>query len=188
MNIAQMATGQPQAGQQVEQQPVQQVKGQPVEAEGEQPTAKEQENFSRIELAAKAVVNSSKESYANIVQMLQGGADNPAQALATAAMMVFTAVDDQSKGKIPEELILRGAESALDQVIKVAEDTGTMQVSEQLAGQALQQLVMQVGESYGVDPADLQAEIEGMDKTELQALVQQQEALYAQESNDGLTG
>lgn len=155
----------------------QQAQQQEAQNAEEQPTPEEQEAFTRLELGAKALIYKDKNAFNSIVKMLQTGAENPAQTLAQAAITVFEMVDEKSGGTVPESLILRGAEVCLDLVIKVAEDTGVMQVDENMAAQALQQMLILAGDKYGFDPAELQGEIEGMDQNMVGQMVAEQEQI-----------
>ena len=58
----------------------------PVSGDKSTPTPQEQEAFSRVELAAKAMIHKDKKTFDGIVSMLKAEPDNPAKALATAAM------------------------------------------------------------------------------------------------------
>jgi hypothetical protein len=122
----------------------------------EQPTPEEQEAFDRVELAAKKTIHDKPEAFQKFVEILQGGADQPAKTLAKAALMVFMIVDEAADGNIPEAVIVRGLEVCLDLIIKLAEDTGTMQVDEAVANRAMQELIVQAGEAFDLDTTNLQ--------------------------------
>ena len=122
----------------------------------EKPTPEEQKAFDKVEIAAKATIY-EKKVFQKLTKMLQDGANEPAKTLAKVALMVFSIVDEKSGGRIPETVMLRGAEVTLDLVIKMAEDTGIMQVDEKMAEQALYEMIVQAGELYGFDTAELHA-------------------------------
>jgi hypothetical protein len=121
----------------------------------EEPTPDEQEAFTRVEIAAKKTIHDSPPVFQKFVEILENGKDAPAKTLARAALLVFQSVDDAAGGDIPEEVIIRGMEVCLDLIIKLAEDTGTMQVDETTANRAMQELVLQGGELYEYDTENL---------------------------------
>lgn len=137
-----------------EQQPVPQEEIQP-----EEPTPEEQAEFTKIELAGKRVIHEKEETFKQIVEMLKAGKDDPVQTLAQVALVVFGIVDGNSKQGIPESLILRAAEVFLDQIIDLAEKTGIMQVDEQTAADAMNQMIILAGNQYGFDTTGLAAEV-----------------------------
>jgi len=117
----------------------------------EEPTPEEQEMFTRIEVAAKKIIHDDPKSFKGVTDILQAGKEEPAAALAKAAMVVFQVVDEKTKGGVPEEMLLRAAEVTLDLVIEVADDTGIIEVDEELANNAMREMIRQAGEIYEFD-------------------------------------
>ena len=128
----------------------------------QEPTPEEQDAFSRVELAAKTIIHKDPESFKKIAGMLESGADTPVETLAQVASMVFGIVDEKSGGKIPEDVILRGAEVTLDLVIKVADDTGAIEVDEETANRALEQMIGMLAEKYGFEAEGMPENTEGL--------------------------
>lgn len=132
----------------------------PMSQEGElqieQPTPEEQAAFDKVEAAATATIHQNKEIFKKLTQMLQAGKDSPEETLARAALLVFGIVDEKSGGQIPETVIMRGAEVCLDLVIKLAEDTGIMEVDDEMALQALRHMVVLAGKQYGFDTTPIE--------------------------------
>jgi hypothetical protein len=143
-------------------------------AEESNVTPEEQDIYDRIGIGARALAY-DEATHENVVKMLKEQAAQPAKALANTAMMLFSEVDQKSGGKIPEDMILRSAEGVLDEVIDLAEKTGTLAVDETIANKALQEMILLLGDKYDFDPAEIQAEIETMDPAEVQRMVAQQQ-------------
>lgn len=143
-------------GEEQQQMTPQQMAEEAGKAQPEEPTPEEQEAFDRVEAAATSIIHKDKAVSDNILKMLEAGSDNPPAALARAGLMVFNIVDEKANGNIPEEIILRGAEVTLDLVIELAEATGTMEVSEEIANQAMREMIVQAGELYDFDTTQLQ--------------------------------
>jgi len=123
----------------------------------EEPTPEEQEMFTKAEVAIKGVIYNDKKSFGAIAKMLEKGKSDPVNTLADAGLMVFQTVDGLAKDGLPEIIIMRSAEVALDYVIKMAEETGIMQVDEATANQAMKALVTKAGEAYGLDVSEIEA-------------------------------
>lgn len=124
----------------------------------EDPTPEEQEMFTRAELAIKNVIYSDKKSFGAIANMLEEGKDDPVNTLAAAGLMVFQTVDGLTEGGLPEIIIMRSAEVALDYVIDLAETKmGIMDINEDTANQAMKALVKKAGEAYGIDVSEIEA-------------------------------
>jgi hypothetical protein len=142
----------------VEQSP-QQEQGAPAQEGGamtaDTPTGDEQEQFTRYELAIKTAIQS--EAFKNIAKTLADNADNPVEILAEVSLNIFSGVDESATEEgIPEELFMRLGEATLDQVVKVAEDTGAFQVDEAMAEAALKQMIVKMGKLYGFNTEEME--------------------------------
>lgn len=131
----------------------------PEDIQPEEPTPEEQDEFTKVELAAKRVIHEKHEAFRKIVDMLKTGKDNPVPTLAQVALLIFGIVDGNSKQGISESIILRAAEVCLDLVIDLAEKAGIMQVDEQMAADAMNELIILAGNQYGFDTTGLAAEV-----------------------------
>jgi hypothetical protein len=121
----------------------------------ETPTDDEQEQFTRYELAIKTAIQS--EAFKNIAKTLADNADNPVEILAEVSLNIFSGVDENATEEgIPEELFMRLAEATLDQVVKVAEDTGAFQVDEAMAEEALKLMIVKMGKLYGFSTEEME--------------------------------
>jgi hypothetical protein len=121
----------------------------------ETPTGDEQEQFTRYELAIKTAIQS--EAFKNIAKTLADNADNPVEILAEVSLNIFSGVDENATEEgIPEELFMRLAEATLDQVVKVAEDTGAFQVDEAMAEEALKLMIVKMGKLYGFNTEEME--------------------------------
>lgn len=124
----------------------------------EEPTPEEQEMFTRAELAIKSVIYEDKKSFGAIANMLEDGKDDPVNTLAAAGLLVFQTVDGMTKGGLPEIIMMRSAEVALDYVIDLAESKlGIMEINEETANEAMKALVRKAGEAYGIDVSEIEA-------------------------------
>lgn len=143
---------------------------------GEQATPDEQEAYERTVYAAqKALYDDATQG--NIMQMLQAGAENPAQALAQATSTLIQQLDEQSGRQIPETVILPASEEILSLVAELAQESGSFEVNDQIMGQAGQQLLKQLADAYypdGVGEDDIAELMQGMDDKQVQSLVAEQ--------------
>jgi hypothetical protein len=142
---------------------------------GEEASPQEQDVFTRIELGAMSMLYDDK-THAGFVKMLKAGEGQPAKVLATTAMTVFSEIDKQSGGKIPEEMIIPAlVEGVLGAVVDLAEKTKAFPVDENVAGKAVQELLVMAAQQYDIDAAELQEAIGAMPAEQQQQMVAQQQ-------------
>jgi hypothetical protein len=141
----------------------------------DQATPEEQEQYERVVLAASEVLYNEKTS-GPILQMLQEGADDPAQAIGQVAVMVLAQLDDKSNGTIPEMVIVPAAAEIVELVAELGQAQGLFQVDEAILNRAGQVMMIGVGEQYGIDPQEIQALMESMDPAEVEQMRAQQDA------------
>ena len=139
----------------------------------DQATPEENQQLKQASLAAFDVIYNEK-TRPGIEKMLQAGAADPAQALASATTTVVTGIDEQSGGQLPEVIIFPLASQVLSDLTDMAGGQGYFEVSEQVKNAAMQQTLIQLGEQYEVDPEAMQQLIEEMGPDQVQAIVQQQ--------------
>lgn len=126
------------------------------EDDGEPATPQEQNAYEKVVLAGMKVLY-GKESSAQFVAMLKAGADDPAKALADATSMLIVQLDKKANGAIPEDVILPAAAELLGLTAELAEKARLFTVDEAVKAKAAQQLLLSLGNEYGVEPAELQA-------------------------------
>jgi len=148
------------------------------ETEGSvQATAAEQKNYEKVILAAtKAIYDES--THDGIMQMLQGG--EPAESLAKVTTTIMLELDRKSGGKIPEDVILPASAEVLELVAELAQESGTFPVDEAVTGKAMQMVVMELAEQYGINPEELNDVVNSISKEELGPMVQQQAGFAGQ--------
>ncbi len=78
---------------------------------------------------------------------------------------------------MPEAVIIHSAGEILENVAEFANEAGVMQVDPQVQGRAAQHLMVSIGEEYDIDPAEIEQVMGEMNEQDLQALVQEQEAM-----------
>ena len=116
----------------------------------------------------------AEETHEDIMNMLTTGADNPGKTLADVAHLIMTQVDKEANGKIPETMILPAAAEILELTAELANTAGVVQVDQTVLDQATQELLLQLADSYGVSPEEIQALIDSLDPADVQSMVAQQ--------------
>lgn len=123
---------------------------------GQQVTPEEQDAHDRVVLAAIKVIHEDDEMHAKILQMLKDGADQPASILGQTASIIIQQLDEQSGGKIPEEVIIPAAEEVLTMLAELGSAAGVIQVDQDIVDLATGEMVKSLGEAYGVSEEDIQ--------------------------------
>lgn len=143
----------------------------------EQATGEEQASYEKVVMAGLKVLFEDEKSSSAIIAQLKAGADNPAQAIASATTMLMTALDEQSGGQIPEAVILPAAGELLENVAQLANDAGVFPVDQNVVGQAAQLMITSLSEQYGVDPAEVEEMLGSLDEGQL-GQIQQEQSQY----------
>jgi hypothetical protein len=143
-------------------------------ASGEEVTPEAQENYERVVMAASEVLHSD-ETHDSIMGMLKSGADDPGATMAEITTMVMLQLDEQSGGKIPEDVILPASEEVLTMVAELAHAAQIFTPDQQALNSAMQQTVTKLGEHYGVSPEDIQELLSQMDPAEVERIVAEQQ-------------
>lgn len=152
---------------------------QPIAPGGEIPgsepaSAEEQESYKKVVMAGLTTMFQDGSTKESILKRLKAGADNPPQALADIATMLITALDQKSKGTIPEVVILPAAAEILENAGQLANEAGIFEVNQNVIGEAAQIMVMSLAEKYGVEPAEIQELLDSMDQGSLDQIRTQQ--------------
>ena len=128
----------------------------------------------RVVLAGTEALYSESTSDA-FVQMLEGGKDDPEQAIADTTTMLVTQLDDKANREIPEVVILPAVRELAPQVAELGESAGVFHVEQQQVDRASSLAVSMVSSEYGVTPKDGQNFMAGVDKATQQQIVAQQQ-------------
>ena len=139
------------------------------------PTPEDQEAYERTVLAGIKVLSDPKTN-PKIMKMLKSEGE-PAKILASATTAIVTQLDEQSGGTVPEIVIMPAAGEILEQVAEFANESGVMKVDKMTQDKAAQLLVMELADTYEIDPEELQGLSEGMGEEEIQSIVSEQGAI-----------
>lgn len=121
----------------------------------EQATPEEQAAYERTVLAGTELLY-AEQTHDKIVAMLKRGADTPAETIARTAVMLLVQLDQQSKGTIPEVVIVRAAAEIAEQVAELANETGAFPVTAETLNEASEPLLMALAEQYDISNEELQ--------------------------------
>jgi hypothetical protein len=135
----------------------------------------EQDAYSKTVIAGMKILY-SPETSDGIVKMLQAGADDPAKALANTVSTIITQLDEKAKGAIPEGVILPASAELLGLTAELADKAGAFTADKNTITQAMQNLVKNLGDHYGMNPKQVQQAIQGMDQGEVQKMVSEQQS------------
>lgn len=150
---------------------------QPNTQAGEQATPQEQDAYERVVMAGMKVLYDDS-THAGIMNMLRHGQD-PAKALADTVAMIMVQIDQKSGGKIPEVVILPAAAELLGLTVELAQAAKIFQTDESTVARAMQLLIVDLADKYGVDPTDVQTLMRSVDPQQLKRIVAQQQQLSA---------
>jgi hypothetical protein len=141
------------------------------------PTKEEQKAFDKASTAAMRALNEDEETHNAILQTLQKGASQPAKTIAQIATSVFSKIDKDSGGKMPTTIMYGVIEDIADQVIEMAEESGTVVVDEPMKVQIANELTANIAKMLDIDPQELQDLIGSYPEEDVQKMVQQQEQI-----------
>lgn len=143
-------------------------------------TPEEQEAYERVVMAGmKALYDPG--SHEQMMALLEKGAADPAKALASVAQTIIGTLDDQSKGTIPETVIIPAAVEILEHTGELADAASLFPVDEAVLNRAGQELLIGLGEQYGVGPEEIQDLLSSFPESSLNEMAEQQNR-YAEEA------
>jgi hypothetical protein len=137
----------------------------------EQATPAEQDAYNRVVTAGIKILY-DKSTHDGIVNMLRSG--DPADALAKTVSTIMVQLDEKSGGKIPETVILPAAAELLDETAKLATAAKIFQADQKTLAVAMQKLVADLGEKYGVNPDQIKSLLQSVPPDQLQSIVAEQ--------------
>lgn len=134
------------------------------EAPGSQEASMDdQDAYDRFAMAGLKVIYENKKSRGALVKKLKLDAKEPAKALADTVAMLVTQLDQQSGGKMPEDIILPVATELLEQTAELADSLKLFPVDEAVLNHAGQLMVTMLGEEYGADQEEITSYMESLD-------------------------
>lgn len=152
----------------------------PTEATGEEEsntTTEEQETYDSAMKMVGELVYNNDESHQAIMDLMTP--DDPGNSIAEATIFVLSKIEEAFQGNYPEELIIPTADEISDLLLELADESGDIEITEQIAGEVKTQVIEQLAEEYGADPADLQealGDVTEGDVAEMQSMMGGQNA------------
>lgn len=128
----------------------------------EELTPEEKKKYDAIMAIALSMLQGDPEQPAtqemskHLIDVLGSERDDPAGAVATVTLMIYSTIDEQIPGKIPPELWAVVASEIAEHVIDVVHKTGLADMSGPLGGQAGQAAILLVGDYEGLTPEDME--------------------------------
>jgi hypothetical protein len=143
----------------------------------ETPTKDEQDAFDKASTAAMRALNEDEQTHNAILDTLKKGASQPAKTIAQVATSIFGKIDKDSGGKMPTTIMYGVIEDIADQVIEMAEESGTVVVDDPMKVQIANELTANIAKMLDIDPQELQDLIGSYPEEDVQKMVQQQEQI-----------
>ena len=137
-------------------------------------TPEEQAAYTDMVDAATVILFHEK-TMPGVLQMLQAES-SPEQAIANVTVHLVTTIDDEAGNKIPDEVILAPVEEIVEQTGELAQENQIFQVDEAVLNGAAQRALLSLGESYGIDQADIEQFINELDPKMVDDMRKQQAA------------
>jgi len=131
----------------------------PAPATGEEAnlTPEEQETYDSAMQMVSSLIYEDDKSHDSIMQIM--AEEDPVAGTASAAMFLMSKIEETFQGQYPEELILTTTDEITDLLLELANEAGLFEVTEQIANQVKLAAVEELAEEYGVDPADIEANL-----------------------------
>ena len=134
------------------------------EAPGSQEASREdQDAYDRFAMAGLKILYEDKKASSAVVKKLKIDSKEPAKALADTVAMIIVQLDQQSGGKMPEDIILPVATELLEQTAELADSLKLFPVDEAVLNHAGQLMVTILGEEYGADQEEIASYMESLD-------------------------
>ena len=171
-NMKPPAAPAPQAGAPAEPQP-------PAEGEegGAAATPQEQDAYERVVLAGLQVLY-AEQTHAQIMNMLKGG-EAPEKDISDTVALIMSQLDKQSGGKIPQVVIIPAAVELVSATAELGEQAGIFQADQRVLARAVQMVIINLCNEYGVDPAEIQEIMKSLDPQKMQQMVEEQRQMTA---------
>jgi hypothetical protein len=119
-------------------------------ADGESNTTPEEDQAHEAAMGmVSELLYANDGSNAAIMKMLKP--DNAAASASEVSIFLLSKVEETFQGNYPETLVLPTADEISDMVLELAEESGTFEVTEEIAVKAKSLMVQQLVQDYGVD-------------------------------------
>lgn len=128
-------------------------------------TPEEQESYDSAMQMVSEIIYNNEESNQAIMGMIS--AEDPAGTIAEATIFVMSQIEEAFQGNYPEELIIVTSDEVSDLLIELADESGTVKMTEEIATNVKSQLIEQLAEEYGADPEDLQMALGDITQTDV---------------------
>ena len=138
----------------------------------EKATSEEQDAYKKTVLAGTQAIYADQ-THPQVMQMLQQGAETPAQTLAATAVMIITKLDEQSGNQIPEVVVIPAGHELLAELARLATESGAFD-GQAVRDQATQEYMVQIAQQYEIAPEEVASLLEGVKPEEAQMLVKEQ--------------
>lgn len=148
-----------------------------VEDEDSNLTPEEQDNYDAAMKMTGELIYTNDESHQAILDMVT--TEDPSGTIADATIFILSKIEEAFQGNYPEELIVVTSDEISDLIMELANESGIVEVTDQIAQEVKTQLVEQLAEEYGTDPTDLQetfGDITDSDVVEMQTMMGGQNA------------
>jgi len=142
----------------------------------EEATTEEQDAFERVVMAGMDVIY-DKKSNKEIVNVLESGKENPPEALATAAVMIFVELDNQSGNAIPEVVVVQATEQIFSLAAEMAEANGIFSITEADSQEGAKQIWIKLAEAGYIGEEDIQEMLAETDEGAMQEAIDQNAGL-----------
>ena len=133
----------------------------------------EQSAYEKVVLAGMKIMYDDK-TRDKVLAPLKLNRDTPAKALAAVAQTLITQIDEQSKGTLPETVILPAAGEILEHLAELAQKSGVLKVDEVVLGKAGQIMVLSLAKHYGATEEDAERLLASVPPDQIQGMVEQQ--------------
>jgi len=141
----------------------------------------EQEAYNKVVMAGMKILFENEKTKNGIEKQLKSGADKPAEILAEVAATIILQLDEQSKGQIPETVIIPAATEILEQVRDLADSLNIFPIDKAVENKAAQLMNAILMEQYGTTPEQMNDVMGQVDPEELQRIQLEQEGTVNQQ-------
>ena len=141
----------------------------------EEATAEEQAAYEQVVIAGQKILFEDPNTKRGIVNMLKAGAQDPTDAIASAAVHIIGQLDTMSQGTIPEVVILPAAAAMVEEIAEISNaHTQLPEIDHKMLNQATQKMVVKLAEEYGTDPTEIQAALDTVPPEQMDAIMKEQ--------------
>jgi len=143
----------------------------PAEDDESNATPEEQEAYDAAMKMVGELLYTDDESYQAIMNLISE--DDLAGTIAEATIFALSQIEETFQGQYPEVLIVPTVDEISDMLMELVDESGKAKITEQVAADVKVQVIEQLADEYGADPADLQealGDVTQADVDEMQSL------------------